>query len=494
MMEVFNLSRLKNNPLIDFKNASSLDKHTIIKHKLPSDMLMEEAATSIFNHIKSDFKNYHKLKFLFLIGRGNNGGDGLALLRKMYIDDCNVEFYCLDKNFSPNAQLQYNIISTYDIKEINDITSSLDNYDIIIDSIFGINYSNRNNNDIYELFNTINNSGKKILSIDVPSGLNTNNKPSIIADYLYTIGFNKVEFFTPYTRKKCGIIKTIKISFLKDDIHNIEAEEIIKIRSKLYSDNSFVHKYSKGALMIIGGMSGQTGAASFSAKAAANSGCGIISIISDNTSIPTHSITTPFTVNYTTGEITEIIDKYKTVLIGPGLKIDSNDTLTTVKNLFKQDKNFILDASFFTYFKPEDLKLFTNPPLLTPHTKEFNTFFNIKKHTGSTVQTVKEKAIEFNCYILYKSSFLILALPDGKAFVIDKPNHLAAQAGSGDILSGLIASLIATRNDFLSSTLIAIDVFYRGMSHFNKKRYSNYSYDKLFNFINYSLRKLYEKR
>ena len=185
------------------------------------------------------------------------------------------------------------------------------------------------------------------------------------------------------------------------------------------------------------------------------------------------------------------LNKYKTILIGPGLKLSNISNKKTVEKIIKLDKQFILDASFFTIFDKNILKSFKKPPVLTPHSQEFKSFFkeeseNLNHETINTVMALSKK---YNVYILLKESFLIYSDPQGNAFVYDNPDRILSQAGSGDILAGIISGLISRGFGIEESILESLRIFYKIADKYSQAGYVSYSPDKFINMISRSFLK-----
>ena len=162
-------------------------------------------------------------------------------------------------------------------------------------------------------------------------------------------------------------------------------------------------------------------------------------------------------------------------MIGPGLGLTS-DKAAQLCHYFGRMKHAVLDASFFTHYKPDILKSFTVPPVLTPHVGECMTFFGLDKAQlcHNTIETVRHLAVEHGVYLLLKSASQYLGTPDGIVYVIDHPNAAAAQAGSGDLLAGLIAAQLCRGENTADAVLGGVGMFYDGIEGFLKELIKNY--------------------
>ena len=483
------MSQSTNNNIITIPEAVLLDKKAVEFNHIPPIILMEEAAQKIIFTLKKDFNNLQNENIAIISGWGNNGGDALSVARKLFIEGITTEIYIFnDKKSSTLNETQKNILLSFGIKllNINKLKNNINKYSIILDGIFGIGYKYREDKNIENLFLLLNKSNAKIISIDVPSGLNISSYPSINSDYTYCIGFIKDYLFTLNTREKVGLIRDLKISF---NINNIKLQNNFHYYNKIQpikkSKNNFVHKYSRGSCLSIGGSPGKFGSIIFTAESALNIGCGISCIITEKDNlVPINSMSKKVIVdNYE--NLNLYIKKYNTIIIGPGLNFSSVNNKKYIEDLIKLKKNLILDASFFTLFSKKILKHFTNPPILTPHSQEFKNFFkeeSLQLNTN-TLKTVSDISIKYKCYILLKESFIVFSNPNGKIIVFDNPQRILAQAGSGDILTGIIGGLLSQGYEIEEVILESLRIFYAIADEFNKNENNSYSPEIFINML-----------
>jgi len=489
-MELYKLPHLTiDNYILTCTQLSNLDKKAYEKNSIPLIVLMEEASSQIINNLKNDFPDLMDENIAVVAGWGNNGGDALSVCRKLFFNKIKFDVYIFnERKGSELFESQKKILESLQIRifSINEFESKIKNYSLIIDGIFGIGYKYKEDEKIEKLFNLINSSGAKIVSVDVPSGLNTLGKPCIKADLTYSIGFVKDIFFNPSSRKNVGLIRDLKISFY---INNIKLErkifylnEINPLRKK--TDN-FVHKYSKGGVISIGGQPGKFGSILFSAESSLNAGAGISLIITDNDNVKPMNTMTKKIIIDSFENLGNYSNKYKTILIGPGINLSSDKNRKIVEDFIKLEKQFILDASFFSAFDKSILKSFKMPPILTPHSQEFKTFFKEEAETlnNDAIISVINVSMKYKAYILLKESFLIFSDPKGNTFILDRPNRILAQAGSGDILAGIISGVISQGFEINESILEAIRVFYKIAQNFSDKGYASYSPENFISLI-----------
>ena len=364
--------------IITNEEAKLLDQNASEINMIPPEILMEEAASVIFHQLLLDFPGLSTEIITILAGWGNNGGDALALARKLYFAHKMVKVFIFPaKNGSHLYHLQLNILKTLDIPiyNIENLQEQSEGSTLFIDGIFGIGYKYRKNAFMEKIFNFLGETNIPVLSIDIPSGLTCENHISVKADYTYSVGFLKKIFFNINTRRKAGHIRNLPISF--DTRHlkkELKPKYINRVPSYTRQNNNFVHKYSRGGVICIGGSPGKYGSVIYSAESALKSGAGISLVISNKKNISILNTLSMLPVYDSFDSLANYIKHYRTILIGPGLDILPDDVLK-LKDHFQKDRQFILDASFFSCFSEKDLHLFNKPPVLTPHTGEFCRFF-----------------------------------------------------------------------------------------------------------------------
>lgn len=277
--------------------CKELDREAIENTKIPSIILMENAAISIFNHIKDFGKS-----FLIFCGKGNNGGDALALARHLVLNGDNVKVFIVSKddNYSSDFLVNYNILNKILDKEkivfissevqINEeVKLNIKEYDIIIDGLLGVGLS-RNVDEMFSLIiSNINQYGKKVISIDVPSGLDCDTGlekgAAIIADYTYTFEVIKKGFLNYNALKYIGKLKVLNIG-IPNTIKEQKTESIYILDKKEYISmlpkrELYGHKGNYGRALIFAGSEGLSGAAYIATECTVRAGAGLTTLICD---------------------------------------------------------------------------------------------------------------------------------------------------------------------------------------------------------------------
>ncbi|MBR3731705.1 MAG: hypothetical protein IKN25_03565 [Spirochaetales bacterium] len=472
-------------PIITNPDSKHLDTLATQLHHIPDSVLMEQAASRIYAQLCRDYDLQNE-RIALLVGTGNNGGDALALVRYFH-KNVDYDIYLAEsERYSLLNQMQQDILTSLGItfRPLSSFCDNAASYTLVIDALYGIGYRAGRTADpqLCLIAQTLRENESAVAAIDIPSGLvECNNADDgarccICADRTYSIGFPKALFYDIATRPNCGTIVNLPISFSIDDIDDdLKQRRTYLVRQNVIAQvrrpiSQFVHKYTKGAVCVIGGSRGRIGAAIHCGRAALSGGAGIVSALTNDDCLDSLNIAAPELVCDAIDNIESYLTKYQSFVIGPGVSLTSDKAAQLCQH-FCRMKHTVLDASFFTHYRPDVLKKFAAPPVLTPHVGECLTFFGLDKAQlcHNTIETVRRLAAEHGVYLLLKSATQYLGTPDGIVYVIDRPNAAAAQAGSGDLLAGLIAAQLCHAENIAEAVMSAVNVFYDGIDGFLKE-------------------------
>ncbi|HMK17786.1 MAG TPA: NAD(P)H-hydrate dehydratase, partial [Chitinophagaceae bacterium] len=438
--------------------------------------LMERAASKCFEWL--DNNGWFVNPFAIFCGKGNNGGDGLAIARMLAGRGCNVSVYILEfghkgtDDFQTNlARLhQYTAIDIHFIQEESNF-HSLSQETVIIDALFGSGLTRPLEGFTARLVDHINNSGCAVIAIDVPSGMSVDqsSKGNKIVKANYTLSFQcyKLAFLVAENAAFIGDVVILDIGLLPEFLASLEADlELVDksiIRSIYKPRNRFAHKGNFGHAMIIAGSYGKIGAAVLAAKACLRGGIGLLTCFVPKcgydilqTSVPEAMVMTDANSSIIT-KIDNDVLKYDSIGIGPGLGTAS-ETRTAVKELISiYKKPMVMDADALNGLSMEK-NLPSLPPgsVLTPHPKEFERLFGECKDDFERIEKALINAKRLNCLIVLKGHHTFIACPNGKGYFNNTGNAGMATAGSGDVLTGMITSLLAQEYTSEDATLLAV--------------------------------------
>jgi ADP-dependent NAD(P)H-hydrate dehydratase / NAD(P)H-hydrate epimerase len=441
-----------------------IDEYAIKHEPIASIDLMERAAGELYNWISERFDQSKRI--IVFAGPGNNGGDGLALARMLIINHYDVEVHYLEfsKNVTPDWVINRGRLEEVNKKALKYLKSSdqfpvIFSGDIIIDAIFGSGLTRRVDGLAEEIIKLINKSDATVISVDIPSGLAGENNDSnsyegvIKADYTLSFQFPKLSFMFaengPYTGKVVILPIGLKYdeSYINSPYTLLEDSDIFPLLRKR---SKFDHKGTFGHGLLVGGSFGKMGASVLGAKAALRTGIGLITCHLPScgteivqSAIPEAMVQADKSENF----INEVVstDMYSAIGIGPGMG-KQQETHKVLNQLLKEYKKpMVIDADALNILSlnKEWLNLLSVSTILTPHLKEFERLAGESASGYSRLIKQIEFSKKFNCLIVLKGANSSIITPGGKIFFNSTGNPGMAKGGSGDVLTGIILSLLA---------------------------------------------------
>ena len=462
------------------EQTREIDKYTIENEPIASIDLMERASIYCSNWLLNKFK--HEQIFKIFVGCGNNGGDGLAIARMLATKDFHVNVYCLQisKNLSPDFIVnleklkKQGIVSIKEIFERNQLPQ-INKNDVVIDAILGSGLSRPIDGLTLETISYLNACIAHKIAIDIPSGLPgegiVEDNKAFKAQYTLTFQNPFLSFFFPENAEFIGIWTKINIGLHKEIIKTLQSDYFITEINDIEINKrpEFGHKGTYGHALIVAGSKGMAGAAILSSKACLKSGCGLVTIYtaSINNSIIQTSFPEAIVLNDCSEEcITEIpeLNKYSAIAIGPGIGTNLKTQNIITEMLSKCSVPIVLDADALNIISinPDLLSKLPKKSILTPHPGEFDRLFGKSKNSFERFQKQQQLAIKYNIIIVLKGRYTCIAMPDGKCYLNTTGNNGMATAGSGDVLTGIIVSLLAQKYE--PGMAAKVGVFLHGLA------------------------------
>ena len=470
--------------LVSGRLMAEIDKFTIEKIGIPGAVLMENAGRGAFLEFMKDFAPEKQDKFLIVCGKGNNGGDGFVIARylKHYgFENVKVVLLTNSENLKGDAKINYNIAKNFGV-EIIEITDekkfseflNKNRFDFIFDAILGTGLKSEVK-DFYRLIiEEINSYKATKIAVDIPSGLCSERGiplgVAVNADATYTFGLKKIGLATCPGVLYAGEVKVIDISIPKEipfEVNDFEitfefARKIIKSRPPYF------HKGNFGHAVVLGGSVGFSGAVVMASKSALRSGCGLVTAVIPNqineifesSCIEAMSYPVNLKKFYDLSDLIEFINTKDAILMGPGLG-RSSDAKNFLYELLLPRVSIptVLDADALNIIS-ENLFIFDKmnvPKIITPHPGEFSrlTGISIEEIQNNRVALSKEFAKKHNCIVVLKGYRTVIT--DGKlTYICPKGDDTLATAGSGDVLGGIIVSLLAQGYSPLNSAILGV--------------------------------------
>lgn len=451
------------------------DKYTINFLGVSSEILMENAGQAIVHQMLKLLKPTDNITIFS--GYGNNGGDGIVIARRLKNLKFNVNLVLISSpsQYKGPSLYHLNLYKShgYDFYIYDKITNQIiDKSTIIIDAIFGIGFKCKSNSMCYKLIEDINKSNAKIISVDIPSGVCANGDMianAIKANHTFTISFPKLSAFLYPSKINYGKISVVDAGIvfnntLKEALKQTWNKENFEKTLPPRKPNS--HKGTYGKALIVGGSKYMPGAPILCAKACFTSGIGLLTL-----AVP------KFAQNYSINHLPEstytrclekdnyiydfeIPDKTSVIACGPGLS-RNHIVRNVVKKTILSNVPIILDADAL-YFLDDELiyliKSRSKPTILTPHTGEMAKMCNcsVAEIETNRFQISKQKAIEWNCFLVLKGPHTILSTPEGNQYVNISGNDGLSKGGSGDVLTGIITAFITCHKNIQQAISNAI--------------------------------------
>ncbi len=471
------------------EEMKELESFAIDDCKIPSILLMEHAGIKVSDFIKEKYDQ--KTNIIVFCGVGNNGGDGFVIARNLLLEGYNVKIILLtnESRIKGDSLTNYGILKTF--KDVVVTIETLDRFvkysdqikysNLIVDAIFGTGLNSDINALEEYIIKYINRSSADVISVDLPTGINANTaqvmKIAVEADYTITfdspkygnILFPGADYNGKLIVSNIGIPKRDVSEFDFDTklITNDLLENILPKRSQ----NS--HKGSFGKACVVAGSYGMAGAAILVCSTLMKSGVGLTKLFipkSLNTIIKTdvyEIITVPLeemkegVYNFESIDtILKGVQLSDVVAIGPGCGnyITIKDTVRRL--ITESSVPLVIDADGLNILSDNIswLNDATCDIIITPHVKEMSrlTGIDIEEIIKEPVNTARDFAKKWGLTIVLKSARTVIATKTGKVYINIKGNSGMATAGSGDVLTGLITSLIAQGVSIVDAAILGV--------------------------------------
>ncbi|MCR4651808.1 MAG: NAD(P)H-hydrate dehydratase [Lachnospiraceae bacterium] len=454
--------------LLSKEEMALYDRNTTEKLGISKEVLIERAALAVVEYICDEFTVDNK-RILVAAGFGNNGADGFAIARIL------KEFGFYVEIFSPVQFHEYRADAAKQVylcrRYMIDIHEELpnDNYDIYIDALFGIGLNRDIDDRFAGIINALNRKRGYKISVDIPSGIDSNTGEvlgtAFMADTTVTFGFYKRGLFLNKGPEYAGTIVKKYVGINQYSFDDKMPDMFMYLRSADKIDvgrNNFGNKGTFGKVLIIAGREDMSGACVLAAKSALRSGCGMVSVITEDANKAILLAALPEVIIHTyrsEDDIDAIFEEAEhwcdVVAIGPGIGTDRIAIELLKRCILKSNKPLCIDADAINIIARNRMLKATlldkqgnadtfRPVIMTPHIKEF------ARISGKTVPEViadgtslaKMIAKQFRAVVVLKDAYSLVVGED-KIYINVYANDAMATAGSGDVLLGLLASFMS---------------------------------------------------
>lgn len=451
--------------ILSTEQIRQADQYTIQNEPISSVDLMERAATQVFGWLMRHIKKDNNVKIF--CGLGNNGGDGLVVARLLahagihtevfmvrYSEemrhDCLVNYLRVlsdDDEVNQRSTPLVPIVEIFNEADFPEISPD----DVVVDALFGSGLNRPIEGLAAEVIHYLNRRPAIRIAIDIASGLFAD-APSPAAaifqpDYTLTFQQPKLAFLMPENDAFTGRMEVLDIGlhpqFLDEvTVNNFLVEKEIII-GMIHHRTKFSHKGTYGHALLIAGSEGKTGAAILGAKSCLRTGVGLLSVkLPQSAWIPLQASVPEAMIH-----VEDKLDAFNAIGVGPGLGKDE-DAQRMVRHLIQDAKvPLVMDADALNILSENKTWLSFLPPktILTPHPKEFERLFGKTSNSFERLELQRQMAVKYNLIIVLKGAYTATAMPNGAVFFNSTGNPGMATAGSGDVLTGMILSLLAQR-------------------------------------------------
>lgn len=400
--------------------------------------LIGRAGRAVFEEIVA---RWSPCKVLVLAGPGNNGADGREVARLLVEADWPITLWAYGDVSEPAPA----------------------DFGLIVDSLFGAGLSRPLNDNLRHLVGRLNDSSVPVVSVDVPSGIDGNTGQAcpvaIKADLTVTFFRLKPGHVLYPGRGQCGEIVCRDIGIGSDVLCGLAGPAYHENDPSLWLDDfprraAMAHKYHHGHVIAVTGGLTSTGAGRLAAMAAMRAGAGLVSVASPRSALMVNAAHLTEIMLTAVDEASDFAklaqdERYNTIVIGPGLGLGERQR-ELVLAVLESQMAVVLDADALSLFKDAPELLFEkiavrdNPVVLTPHAGEFKRLFgDLLQKQDSKLQAAVAASERSGAIVVFKGPDTIIASPDGSAVINTNAPPQLAVAGSGDVLAGILAGLLA---------------------------------------------------
>ncbi len=447
-----------------------LDAYTMENLGLPGMVLMENAGAAVTGEIMRDFPDT-ETKVAVLSGGGNNGGDGFVIARRLrdFGYDVMLVLCVEEEQLKGDAELHYRAYKSRKLPVVEWTSECIQQADVIVDALLGTGIQGGLREPFSTIIREVNRAKGFVYAVDIPSGVNADTgevvDTAICADKTVTFVLPKKGFYLQHGPQYVGEIICADISVPPSLVEELELElpELIDPsigKAALPKRPAHGHKGTFGHVLVIGGCRQYVGAPVYTAKAAFHSGAGLVTLGIPESIYPLVAAQAPesllLPLQEEDGAISaaafqdERIDLslFTTIAFGPGLGRKTDGTSLLRKIMAESvEQTLVIDADglYFARRMLEEFRGYKGNVVFTPHPGEMAhlTGLSVGEIEADRLETAKQFARKYGIYLLLKGHRPILTTPAGEQFVNPYGNDALGKGGSGDVLTGLIASFNA---------------------------------------------------
>lgn len=458
------------------------DEFTIKNEPVSSLDLMERASNACVQWLQEN--NYTSRSFAICCGKGNNGGDGLAIARMLINKGCRVVVYILEFGHKGTEDFQQNLARlqsmTADVRFIQSNANfpALSPTDVVIDALLGSGLNRLLGGVTAELVEYLNTWGKEIISIDIPSGLfvDKSSKGNTVIQAHHTLSFQcfKPALLVAENEQFIGEVHILDIGlhpgFVQNNPPAYRWIDALLVQGIYQPRKKFAHKGTYGHALLVAGSYGKMGAAVLAAKGCLRSGVGLLTMHVPGCGVQVMQASVAEAMCVADREerrnthIDADLSAFNVIGIGPGIGKEDATAKMLETMLRQYNKPLVLDADALNIISSKPHLLASVPPysILTPHPKEFERLFGKKDDDFERISTAVEQSKLHKLIIVLKGRHTLVASPSGNIYFNSTGNAGMATGGTGDVLTGIVTGLLA--QGYEPEQAAVFGVFWHGLA------------------------------
>ncbi len=425
--------------------------------------LMFKAGKALAEDFLSRVKPEKSSRILMVSGTGNNGGDGLVLTKELLDFDYQVELMIIGDMTRASESFKHYldginvILNVRNDADIDNVKETFEKADYILDGIFGIGLKREVSGVYRSIIDIINETNKPVYSLDIPSGISPENGiklgTSIKAKFTGVVGNLKLGNLLNDALDHHGEIEILDIGIISNDSQNITYLDFHDVDINPLERTHNSNKYTYGLGLFIGGSKTMMGAIQMAAMSSLRSGLGIARVFYEESATNITQLFPELILqSYNKYEtIKNHLPKAKAIVFGPGMEKNSPASNRVLDHLLKKDIPLLIDAGGLAYINTQQ-SLESNHCVLTPHAGELARMFSVdtKEVLNAPLEYIG-RLTEKGYVVLYKGPATIIS-DQKKTYILQAKNPGLAKAGTGDVLSGIIAAYLIS-NDPISAAI-----------------------------------------
>jgi NAD(P)H-hydrate epimerase len=434
---------------------------------IPGGVLMERAGTAMASLA---LEHYAPRRTIVLSGGGNNGGDGFVIARELHRSGVEVAVLATKDGYEGDPAINLEALRNLDIKliESEDLASELAAADLVVDALLGTGFSGEVREREAGIIEQVNSASAPVMAVDVPSGVDGATGKvqgaAVVADLTVCAHAAKVGCVISPGREHSGEVVAVDIGIPQEaDVDPLLVwTDAASLRGTIPRTSEPAHKYSAGALLVVAGSRGMTGAPVMVVRGAQRTGCGIVFLATSEGSASNVDLALTEALVYGVAEdeegfmgsgaleeILSLAGRATALVMGPGTGTGDEGRRLIEEILREVEVPVLLDADAITNLAGTDVIAGRDhPTVVTPHAGELGRLLGsgAKAVSAHRLESARKAAGQYGCCVLLKGSDTLVV--DGEKVAVNSTGDVAlATAGTGDVLSGVIGALLSRGMD-----------------------------------------------